>query len=436
MVQEGITRRAAIGGGAGLIGAALLAACSSGKSSGASQGGQPSGTIKFWDMAWGTPSYIKQGTNLVAGFKQGSLRATYQSIGWSNWYQTFVSALSSQTGPAVSTGASTQAYQFYDSGQILSCDSLYSTMQKNGSIADFYSSAFPILHYKGTLVAMPWSYDVRVLWYRKSLLEKAGADVPTNWDELRATGLKLKKIGASGFGVAPTTNGLNYQQYAALILANGGVMVDNDGNPVVTDQKFVDGTEFCLSLVQDGIVRPGMVSWNSADLYSSFSSGDTALTVSTPGMPTSVTAAAAADLGLMSPLKGPSGTQYAAGSVQSIMMYTNTPTKQGSENFLQWYLDNMKVYWTKNSGVLTVPVRKSITAAIKDTSPFTYKISNEYVPLSTLNQFGNTFSNKTALYDASPALTTWAQDITLNRGTAQQLCQKLQASFEKIRNGS
>ena len=72
--------------------------------------------LKFWDMVWGPPEYITTAKNLVAQFNKShpTIHVTYQSIPWTNWYQTFATALASGSGPDVSTGAAYQAFQFAD----------------------------------------------------------------------------------------------------------------------------------------------------------------------------------------------------------------------------------------------------------------------------------------------------------------------------------
>lgn len=254
---------------------------------------------------------------------------------------------------------------------------------------------------------MPWAYDIAAYWYRPSLLEKAGAEVPTTWDELHQVGLKLKKIGVSGYGVAPTTAGHAYKQYGNLILANDAYFVDDDGNPACLSDAFLEGTEFCLSLAKDGIIRPDMVGYTSADLYSEISKGTVAISNINAGANTYVTKATQDDMEVMSPITAPSGTNYVGGSVQSLMMYTNTPNQEESEAFLAWYMANNTVYWDKKVTLL-VPLRKSVVESIKDTSPFLYKVGSEYGPLAR-SGFGKTFTSASARYDASPALITWAQ---------------------------
>ncbi len=63
--------------------------------------------LQFWDMIWGGPEYIDAGKALVAQFNQEhhDITASYRSIPWTNWYQTFLTAIGSGTAPDLSTGA-------------------------------------------------------------------------------------------------------------------------------------------------------------------------------------------------------------------------------------------------------------------------------------------------------------------------------------------
>jgi multiple sugar transport system substrate-binding protein len=74
--------------------------------------------LQFWDMIWGPPEYIDAGKALVEQFNQQhpDITVTYRSIPWTNWYQTFVTAIGSGTAPDISTGAGYQAVQLYDQG--------------------------------------------------------------------------------------------------------------------------------------------------------------------------------------------------------------------------------------------------------------------------------------------------------------------------------
>lgn len=91
--------------------------------------------LQFWDMIWGGPEYIEAGKALVAQFNQEhpDITVTYRSIPWTNWYQTFLTAIGSGTAPDLSTGAGYQAVQLYDQGAILPIDDVISQWKADGN---------------------------------------------------------------------------------------------------------------------------------------------------------------------------------------------------------------------------------------------------------------------------------------------------------------
>jgi multiple sugar transport system substrate-binding protein len=143
--------------------------------------------LQFWDMIWGGPEYIDAGKALVAQFNQEhpDITVNYRSVPWTNWYQTFVTAIGSGTAPDVSTGAGYQAVQLYDQGAILPIDDVISQWKASGKLDDFLPNMIDTLKYDNHYVALPWAIDIRVWYYRKDLFEQAKLQPPTNWQEFR-----------------------------------------------------------------------------------------------------------------------------------------------------------------------------------------------------------------------------------------------------------
>src|ERR1700733_1908032 len=134
-----MSRRRFLEGAASAAGlSALLAACGS-SSKGSSVSGGSGGVIKFWDMPWGSAEYNKVGANIIAGYQPptGLPRATYQVVQWANLSSEFAAGIASGTGPAVSSGAGFQAFQYADEGKIAYADHLIAKMQADGTLDDF-----------------------------------------------------------------------------------------------------------------------------------------------------------------------------------------------------------------------------------------------------------------------------------------------------------
>ena len=196
MTGSTLSRRGFLGLAAAATAVPLLAACNvSGSSNTGGSSGDASGELKFWDMPWGTPEYNELGKKTVDGYApaEGLGKASYQTIQWNGFYQTFSSAIASKTGPAVSSGAGFQAFQFADQGAIAYADNLIETLKSDGTYDDFLPGVVDTMKTDKGYVAVPWQTDVRPFWYNKAVLEEAGAKVPTTWDELLTAGQALKK---------------------------------------------------------------------------------------------------------------------------------------------------------------------------------------------------------------------------------------------------
>src|SRR6187402_1517770 len=162
------SRRGFLGVAGGAALAALLAACTTGGGSG---GGK---ALKFWNMPWGGTAFNPLDKKITLAYKpaNGLPAATYQEIQWANFTQTFSSAIASNTGPAVSSGGGTQAFQFEAQGKIAYADNLLKSWESNGLKDDFLDGLLDTMKTDKGYAAVPYNLDVRVAWYNKSLMQQ------------------------------------------------------------------------------------------------------------------------------------------------------------------------------------------------------------------------------------------------------------------------
>ena len=202
VTSTAFSRRGFLGFAAAAASVPLLAACGGGS---ASQSGGGQRHHQVLGHAVGHPGLQRRRQEDRRGLApaSGNLKASYQTIQWNNFYQTFSSAIASKTGPAVSTGGGFQAFQFEQQGQIAYADKVVEELKKNGMFDDFLPGVLePFKSDKG-YVAVPWQLDMRVFWYRKSLFEKAGVAVPTDWASLLEAGKKLRRSAPSASRPVP-----------------------------------------------------------------------------------------------------------------------------------------------------------------------------------------------------------------------------------------
>ena len=437
----GLSRRGFLGMTAAAATLPLLAACapsSTSISTAASTGGGSTEAIKFWDMQWGVAAYATEGKDLTNSYvpASGLGPATYQSISWTNFYQTFASAIASKTGPAVSSGSGYQAFQFDSQGAIAYADDVVAGLKKDGEYDDFLPGTFDFLNTSNGYVGVPWQLDMRVLVYRKSLLEKAGVQVPTDWDTLLSAGKALKKIGIVGFGTASGAGSLmGAQTILGLMINNGGGLFDPDGKPDCVNVRNVETLEFLKELSSNGIMDPAAVSYTDANLNDGWTSGKIGMGFnSVPGIGTAL---GGTDIMVGSPLAGPHGDKGALYYVNNLMMYKNTPSQDSSNAFLRWYLDNMQAYWQKGL-INAVPVRKSIVAL-----PAFQKDANSVKAVQEWQPISKTFATKATkgsaalnAIEAGTAFTEFAQQVIEGQSDPKTVLEKLQKAVQSAVNGS
>ncbi|MCM5679989.1 ABC transporter substrate-binding protein [Schlegelella sp. S2-27] len=117
----------------------------------------------------------------------------------------------------------------------------------------------------GQLVAMPWFIDAGLLYYRKDLLSKHGAKVPTTWDDLTATAKKIQEAErAAGndklWGYVwqgRAYEGLTCDALEWVASHGGGTIVEPDGKVSINNPNAVKAISTAASWV--GTISPSAV---------------------------------------------------------------------------------------------------------------------------------------------------------------------------------
>ncbi|MFF2094142.1 ABC transporter substrate-binding protein [Paenibacillus sp. NPDC058174] len=345
--------------------------------------------INFWDMVWGPPSYVEEAQKLVEQFnsEHPTIKVTYQSTPWNNWYQTFTTAIAAGAPPDISTGAGYQAFQFTDNDAILPIDDVIEELRSEGKLDDFVPGSVEALKYNGHYVAFPWMIDIRVPFYRKDVFQEAGiTELPKTWDELRAD---LKKINGNGkYGLVLPGNdpNLGLQALFSLMLNNGGGLFTPDKKVDLLNERNVEAAQFLADIVSDGSVNPAMLGFNGDSGVKEFGAGRGGVFIHTPSLPDSFPELAD-KIGVLEPLAGPHGDKGTLGWVNNIMIYKATKHPDEAKTFLKWWSENNKTLWTegKQGGF---PVKQSFTQdPYWQNNPILKLIADEYLGIMKTTGF-------------------------------------------------
>jgi multiple sugar transport system substrate-binding protein len=311
-------------------------------------------TLDFWDMAWAGAPYVAAAEAQVAKFnaENPDIQVTYRNIPWSNWYETFVTAIASGSAPDVSTGGGFQAVALYGQGEILPVDDVLTEIGD-----DFVPGSLESVKFDGVSVGVPWNTSPRVLYYRKDILEKAGVAVPTTFEELRAAAKATTGNGVYGLVSSGDAGGMHWLPY--ITIANGGGLFNADGTAGLTSEASMAGLRILEGIVADGSLNPASVGYVNNDAIGSFGRGEAAFILGTSLMPTQVPPEAAAQIAVVPPLKGAHGETAALHFVNSIMVYKQSEHPAEAKKFLKWWSDNALPLWVDGK-LGSLPTRASI----------------------------------------------------------------------------
>ena len=387
-------------------------------------------------MQWGGQPYTTAAKAITTSYKpaSGLGSVNYQSIPWTNWYQTFTSAAAAKTTPAVSDGAAFLPYLFLEQGTGAPADDLVDLLNKRNE-NDFLPGVLEGMKTKNGYAAVPWAMDLRVLWYRKSVLEKAGADVPTDWASFIKTGEALKKIGAVGLGMAANAASTDAHVVFALMFNNGGGFFAEDGTPDCVTDRNIETLDFMNELVRKGIIDKRAANYTPDNLAADWQSGHVAMGWDQVSMNTRHTGSAKDDIMVASPIAGLHGDKATAYWVNPIWMFKTTPSQKSSEEFVAYYLTQIHKYWELGlTGDL--PVKKSIIdLPIIQNNANLVKSVQEWQPIgkTIAAKASAPFGGLTAV-DGGTATTTLVGKIVQGSTPSKNLLEDLQRGLEKELN--
>ena len=146
--------------------------------------------------------------------------------------------------------------------------------------AKFFDSFLEQSVVDGTVWAVPDLASARARYYNADILEAAGVEVPTTWDELVAACEAIKAYDAEIYpwGVDMTTDE-GQACFAYYAWNNNGGFVDAEGNWTLNSAENVEAVNFIVSMVNAGLTNTDPTTETRYDLQEMFASGKVAMMV-------------------------------------------------------------------------------------------------------------------------------------------------------------
>ena len=145
-----------------------------------------------------------------------------------------------------------------------------------GQESAYFEGPFASTRYQDRCYGIPDNSNCLALWANTALVERAGVDVPTDWDGLRAAAADLTRGKAKGLAVSAVKSEEGTFQWLPFLWMTGEDLdsLDSDGGRAALS-LWVD-------LVQAGQMSEGIVNWDQQAVLGQFQNGRAALMVNGP----------------------------------------------------------------------------------------------------------------------------------------------------------
>jgi multiple sugar transport system substrate-binding protein len=112
----------------------------------------------------------------------------------------------------------------------------------------FYPRLLAPFQREGETYGLPKDASPLALFYNPEMLDAAGVEVPTNWDELQSAAEALTDGDVTGLCMGP-----EIQRWGAFIYQNGGAIYNEDNTEIVLDSpETVEALDYLLGLHESG----------------------------------------------------------------------------------------------------------------------------------------------------------------------------------------
>ena len=263
-------RRRLLTGAALLTAGALFAGCSANAPAAPSEPSEAAtGEITFWSAIKGMDA-VTQAFN----DSQDDITVNFEEIpnGPGGGYAKIATALASGTAPDVVGIEYQQLSQFVGGGSLLPIDDLVPAKTLDG----YSDQVRGLVTFNDQTFAMPYDAAPLITYYRQDVLDAAGVQVPTTWDEFEAAARAVRASNPTAYIASYNPN--EPAVVAALAWQAGGEWFGTEGDSWtvgIDDKQTQKVAEYWQKLVDEDLVKvqPSFSDAWTADLASGVTNG-------------------------------------------------------------------------------------------------------------------------------------------------------------------
>jgi multiple sugar transport system substrate-binding protein len=342
---------------AALVGALVFVGCGDDDDSSSGTGGQaaqkseiaPGTPVTLWIMNNG-PQPVEDMEATVKPFEdETGIDVKVELVGWDVQFDRIRNAAVSGEGPDVTQAGTTQVPFFAALGGFEDVSSRTEDIGGEGAYPEGVWQTTQVSGQDGTW-AVPWFTEARTIYYRKDVLEKAGVDEATafqDWDSFRATleAIKENVPNIQPFG-SPGKKAFDLVHHVMPFVwdAGGAELNDDATQSTINSAQAAEGVQFMADLIKDGLYDPSQLERDGTQVETQFKGGKIAVWIGGPWTlqsagrddDTNWVPAARKNVGIAPMPAGPNGDAFTFVGGSNLMMFKDAENKDAAWELIKF----------------------------------------------------------------------------------------------------
>jgi len=218
-------------------------------------------SLKYWNSLTGADGSVMR--QLVAQFNAEHTNEIEVFETFNNevdYYSNINYLVPQKKGPDVMIMHSYLVQSYANSGLIVPIEEMITNSGIDIKRDDYITDIFDSLYFENKLYGVPLDVHTIGIYYNKTLLEKYSLDVPTNRSELIAAAKTVQageKVTNSNFwGFPLSTVWPSEWTFTASLYQNGGLEIDQDGNPAYNSTAGINAIKAVADLIHVEGISP------------------------------------------------------------------------------------------------------------------------------------------------------------------------------------
>jgi multiple sugar transport system substrate-binding protein len=361
------TRRRVLRAGSA-AGAALVAACGRGTSTGDGTSARARGGTAVF-MATGDPERFQIRDALLPRLLETTgVKGEWIHFTGSGYYDKLVAMMASDTAPDLFLFAPNLFVEYVTSNRLRNLTPLIK--RDKYDLSDFPEKAIQQYMWQGNQHGFPQDFPTRALFYNVELFRRAGLARPPgdyafapaswNWQVFLEAARKLTSADAAAGGTFGWNTQFGWRQYSVWVYANGGEVFNKDLTEcTITDAKPMESLQWLADLIHRHKVAPTRQVTQAENYETMFTSGRVAMNESLPGALNRYRATQGFVFDVAPVPPGSGGAKAATGGGSGYGMFAGTKNVDAAWEFLK-FIEGPEAQLAHARTGATFPSRKSI----------------------------------------------------------------------------